>query len=392
MPSKARKEKVKESILVVEDERIIACDIKDCLEKSGYTVPAITAYGEQAIEKVAELRPDLVLMDIMLKGNMNGIEAAEEIFTRFNIPVVYLTAYSDDHTLQKAKVTQPFGYILKPFEEIQLITTIEIALNKHQTEVVMREALEKEKEMRELKSRFVSMVSHEFRNPLSSISTYTEFLANHSHQLNEAEKSEYINHIQNAVKHLNELFTDVLLIGKADIDKASFNPAPFDLENFCKYLVSEIQFSAGDNHKIIFTLQGHCTIPKDTSDLQNSQSLSTKTRLPCLDEKLLRHILTNLLTNAVKYSPQGGTVRFDLICVQGEAIFRIQDEGIGIPEADQENLFNCFHRGTNVGKIPGNGLGLAIVKHNVELHGGEITFASKVGVGTTFIVSLPFSH
>ncbi len=152
---------MKEKILVVENEIIIACDIKTCLEKAGYIVPAIAAYGEQAITKAAELCPDLVLMDVMLKGNMSGIEAAAEIGNRFNIPVVYLTAYSDQSNLQKAKTTQPFGYILKPFEETQLITTIEIALNKHQTEVVMREALEKEKEYQKNQSRFFSMVSHE---------------------------------------------------------------------------------------------------------------------------------------------------------------------------------------------------------------------------------------
>ena len=92
---------------------------------------------------------------------------------------------------------------------------------------------------------------------------------------------------------------------------------------------------------------------------------------------------------AVKYSPFGGKVRFDLFYVGREVIFRIQDEGIGIPEFDQENLFNSFHRGSNVGNILGHGLGLAIAKQSVELHAGEITFASKVGVGTTFIVSLP---
>jgi signal transduction histidine kinase len=382
---------VKERILVVEDERIIAYDIKYCLEKSGYIVPAIAAYGEHAIEKAAELQPDLILMDVMLKGDMSGIEAAAQIVSRFHIPVVYLTASSDDNTLQKAKTTQPFGYILKPFEETQLITTIEIALNKHQTEMIMREALEKEKQMRELKSRFVSMVSHEFRNPLSTILTSTELLTNHNHQLNEEKKTEYIHHIQNAVKHLNQLLNDVLLIGKAEIDKASVNPVPIDLENFCQDLVSEIQFKAGEEHKIIFTQQGcYLLSEEDINIAQNPQLLTTKTRLPCLDEKLLWHILSNLLANAIKYSPQGGTVRFDLFCMQGEAIFRIQDEGIGIPETEQENLFNSFHRGSNVGNIPGSGLGLAIVKHYVDLHGGEITFASKVGVGTTFIVSLPF--
>ena len=383
--------KIKEKILVVEDERIIACDIKYCLEKSGYTVPAIVAYGQQAIEKAAEFQPDLVLMDVMLKGNMNGIEAAEQIINLFNIPIIYLTAYSDESTLKKAKITQPFGYILKPFEEIQLITTIEIALNKSQTEVAMRLALEKEKQMRDMKSHFVSMVSHEFHNPLSTILTSTELLAHHSQRLNEAKKSEYIHHIQNAVKQMTQLMSDVLVIGKAEVGQVSFNPAPLDIENFCKDLVAEIQFSVSEEYKIIFAMQGRCTKREDDSVLQDSQPLTTKTRLPYLDEKLLRHILSNLVANAIKYSYPGGIVRFDLFCLQEEAIFRIQDEGIGIPESDQENLFNSFQRGSNVGKIPGHGLGLAIVKQYVELHGGEITFVSKVGVGTTFIVSLPFS-
>ncbi|MBR8835631.1 MAG: response regulator [Stigonema ocellatum SAG 48.90 = DSM 106950] len=383
---------MKKRILVVEDERIIASDIKYCLEKSGYIVPAIAAYGQQAIEKTAELQPDLVLMDVMLKGNMNGIEAAEQIVKLFNIPIIYLTAYSDENTLKKAKITQPFGYILKPFEEIQLITTIEIALNKSHTEAVMREALEKEKQMRDMKSEFVSMVSHEFRNPLSTILTSTELLAHHSQRLNEAKKSEYIHHIQNAVRHMTQLMSDVLLIGKAEVGQVSFNPTPLDVENFCKDLVTEFQLSAGNQHKIIFTIQGCCTKQEDASVLQNSQLLTPKTRLPCLDEKLLWQILCNLLANAIKYSPQGGTIVFDFFCLQEEAIFRIQDQGIGIPESDQENLFNSFHRGSNVGKIPGHGLGLAIVKQYVELHGGEITFVSKVGVGTTFIVSLPFHN
>ncbi|NDJ26233.1 response regulator [Nostoc sp. B(2019)] len=381
---------MKERIFVVEDETIIADDIKYCLEKSGYTVPDVAIYGKQAIENIAALRPDLVLIDMMIKVDISGIEAAEEITTRFNIPVVYLTDYSDNKILQKSKITQPFGYIFKPLEETQLITTIEIALNKHQTEVVMREALEREKEIREIKSRFISMISHEFRNPLSNIFTYAEVLANYSSQLNEAQKCEYILHIQKAVKHLEHLLSDVLLIGKSECS-SSVNAAPLDLESLCKDLVTEIQFNSGNNHKIIFTVQEGCRIIEDISALPNSL-LTPQYQLPCLDEKLLRHILTNLLTNALKYSPQGGTVHFDLFCVQGEAIFRIQDEGIGIPEADQQNLFNSFHRGSNVGKIPGHGLGLAIVKHYVELHGGEITFASKVGWGTTFIVSVPFQN
>ncbi|AFY31511.1 ATP-binding protein [Calothrix sp. PCC 7507] len=380
---------MKEKILVVEDERIIAFDIKNCLEKSGYTVPAIAAYGEQAIAKAGEFHPDLVLIDVMLKGNMSGIEAAAEISSRFNIPIIYLTAYSDASNLQKAKITQPLGYILKPFVETQLITTIEIALSRHQAEVVIREALVQEQEKRKIKSNFVSMVSHEFRNPLSNISTCTELLANHSHRLNEAKKDEYLHHIQNSVKQLDRLLSDVLLMGKAETVTSQLNPAPVDLENFCQNLVKEIQLSASEYHNIIFTIHSKNLNLEDHSTGQNLQLLTQNQQMLYLDEKLLRHILTNLLGNAIKYSPAGGTVRFEIFCVQGEVIFRIEDEGIGIPEADQENLFNSFQRGSNVGKIPGNGLGLAIVKNYVDLHGGEISVVSKVGFGTTFIVSLP---
>ena len=129
-------------ILVVEDERITAEDIKSGLEFAGYTVPAIVSSGEDAIEKAGELKPDLVLMDIKLKGEMDGIEAAGQIRVRYDIPVIYLTAYSDETTVQRAKVTEPSGYILKertglikkPFEESELHTAIEITLYRHKIE------------------------------------------------------------------------------------------------------------------------------------------------------------------------------------------------------------------------------------------------------------------
>ena len=163
-------------ILVVEDEGIVATDIETSLIELGYIVPAITDSGERAIRKTEELRPDLVLMDVMLIGNMDGIEAGEYIRTHFNIPVVYLTAYLDRTILQRAKLTEPFGYILKPFDSRELEPTIEIALYRHQLEVAMRRVLEKEEELKELKSCFTSMISHKFRSQLSSISANTQLL------------------------------------------------------------------------------------------------------------------------------------------------------------------------------------------------------------------------
>jgi two-component system response regulator LytT len=121
----------KTSILVVEDEAIVAKDIQNSLKKLGYNVPSVENSGEDAIESAGQHRPDLVLMDIMLKGQISGIEAADQIKKRYEIPVIFLTAYADESTLSKAKVTEPYGYIIKPFKEIDLHTSIEMALYKH---------------------------------------------------------------------------------------------------------------------------------------------------------------------------------------------------------------------------------------------------------------------
>ncbi len=126
-------------ILIVEDEKIIANDIKYSLQSLGYGVSAIVPSGEKAIESVARTHPDLVLMDIQLKGQLDGVATAEQIRTRFDVPVIYLTAYADESTLQRAKITEPFGYLLKPFEERELHTTIEIALYKHQAEKELKQ-------------------------------------------------------------------------------------------------------------------------------------------------------------------------------------------------------------------------------------------------------------
>lgn len=126
-------------ILVVEDEQIVALDIKNRLERLGYSVPAVAAGGKESIRKTSETHPDLVLMDIRLKGELDGIQAAEEIHSRFDIPVVYLTAYADDETLGRAKSGEPFGYLLKPFEERELHAAIQMALHKHKTHARLKE-------------------------------------------------------------------------------------------------------------------------------------------------------------------------------------------------------------------------------------------------------------
>lgn len=171
---------------------------------------------------------------------------------------------------------------------------------------------------------------------------------------------------------MTQLLNDVLLIGKAEAGKIEYKPTLLNLGKICQDIAEEVQAITSTKHTIAFSSVGQ------SNDV-------------FIDEKLLRHIVTNLLTNAVKYSPAGGTVQFNLICDREVAILSIQDQGIGIPPEDQEKLFESFHRATNVSTIPGTGLGLVIVKKSVDLHGGKIAVKSEVGIGTTFIVTLPLN-
>lgn len=248
--------------------------------------------------------------------------------------------------------------------------------SRKRAEEEMRQALAKEKELNELKSRFVSMVSHEFGNPLNTAIVAAELLENYGDQTTEEEKRQYLRHIRSAARQMSQLLKDVLIVGKAEAGKIEFNPAPLDLLEFCENLVEQIKVAEDKKRPINFVYSGIINWYEEEE-------------LPLMDEQLLRHILTNLLSNAIKYSPKGGAVNLMLTCQDNEAIFQVKDEGIGIPPEDLKKLFETFHRARNVGKIPGTGLGLAIVKQSVDIHRGEISVTSEVGVGTTFTVTLP---
>jgi signal transduction histidine kinase len=217
------------------------------------------------------------------------------------------------------------------------------------------------------------MMAHEFRSPITTISASAQLLEHHGHQLNEDKRREYLYLIREAAEVMNNLLNDVLAVGKVEGGSLKFKPEQFDLEEFCRTLVEEIQFSAGSKHRIVYRHQGQC------ADIY-------------LDRQLIWHILNNLLSNAIKYSPQGGDVELILICSEREAIFQVKDTGIGIPSEDQQYLFESFHRANNVGSIPGTGLGLTMVKKCIDLHGGQILIESRVNAGSTFTVTLPVTN
>ncbi|WP_414517347.1 ATP-binding protein [Nostoc sp. PCC 9305] len=240
-------------------------------------------------------------------------------------------------------------------------------------EEAMRQALAKEREFSELKSRLLTITSHEFRTPLATIHSSAELLEHYRHLWSEQRQQTHLRRIQASVMHITQLLNDVLMVSQDETGKLEFNPTPINLVEFCRDLLEELQQSDRSQHAIVFSSEGQCT-PAN------------------LDAKLLRQILSNLFSNCLKYSPLGSTVRFSVTTADEQAIFQTQDSGIGIPASDIEHIFEPFHRASNTGNIVGMGLGMSIVKQAVDLHGGEITVESAIGAGTTFTVILPFSR
>ncbi|MGI0493994.1 PAS domain S-box protein [Alkalinema pantanalense CENA528] len=243
---------------------------------------------------------------------------------------------------------------------------------RKRAETDMRIALVKERELSELKSRFVSTTSHEFRTPLSTILSSADLLEYYAADGSPKKQLEHINRIQNAALNMNHLLNDILIIERAEAKKLKFDPIELELRSFCQTLIEEAQLNDRHQHPIQFFL---------TPD--------TATLPAYMDERLLGQIINNLLSNAIKYALPAKGITVNLSWTASQVMLRIQDEGIGIPLEDQARLFEPFHRGTNVGSISGNGLGLAIVKQSVEIHRGQIQIHSQVNVGTTIQVTLP---
>jgi len=251
-----------------------------------------------------------------------------------------------------------------------IVCNIHDITQRKRAEAELLEALEKERELSELKTRFVSMASHEFRTPLTTIISSTEILERYSDKMGPEQKSKHFARILTAAQHMTELLEEVLILGRINAGQLQCHPAPLDLEQLAQEALEQAQLTAGPDIEFVVSIESTCPTVN-------------------LDEKLMRHILTNLLSNAVKYSPQGGKVYFTLNCGPDHTMIRVQDEGIGIPPKDLERLFEPFHRAENVDTIPGTGLGLAITKQAVDLHGGTITVQSEVDVGTTFTITIP---
>lgn len=240
---------------------------------------------------------------------------------------------------------------------------------RQKAQAALRQALEREKEMTELKTNFVSLVSHEFRTPLGVIVSAADILENYFDRLQPPQRAGHLQDIRYSAQQMSGLMEEVLLLGKVESGRMVCRREPLQLADLCQRIVDE-QLSV-TNRKCPIQLEVEEMAPEAEGD-----------------EGLLRHILNNLISNAVKYSPAAMAVQFRVRREGTLGIFEIEDRGIGIEAADQKHLFTAFQRGKNVGAIPGTGLGLVIVKRCVELHGGVMTFQSRVNQGTRFVVRI----
>jgi PAS domain S-box-containing protein len=253
--------------------------------------------------------------------------------------------------------------------EATLIFVVD-ATARLQAELTQRQTLQRQTELNDMKSRFISVASHEFRTPLAFILSSAELLKHYGDRLPEPEKAEVINTIETGVQRMTQMLDRVLLLGKVEAQMLEFKPEQINLQTLCQNLVEDAR------------------IQHSQTGCELALEFEARPAVGLFDEKLLRHIFGNLLSNAIKYSPHGGKVLFRVSSLDGRVAFEVADQGIGIPAEELPHLFEWFHRASNVGEIQGTGLGLAIVKNSIDLHGGHIEVASTVGQGTRFTVRI----
>lgn len=245
----------------------------------------------------------------------------------------------------------------------------EALLKLEQSQQELSESLDKERQLNEIKSRFVSMASHEFRTPLSTILSSATLVAKYPTTEEREKREKHILRIRDSVNHMNELLEDFLSLGKLEEGKVGITPVLFSVKDFLEDIMEEMRVQLKTGQDIECKFSG------------NPEFLT--------DKRMLKNISLNLVSNAIKFSPEGKIIHMECVSEPDKLTLRVRDEGMGIPEEDQPHLFATFFRAKNASNIQGTGLGLPIVKRYVNLLRGDITMYSKLEEGTAFTVTLP---
>lgn len=340
----------------------------------GWNTQAEVVFGWQSHEVLGRTLHETIIAQQHRQGHLQGLArfvatGVTKVIDR-RIEMVALHRSGREFPIEIA-VTRVSLADTNKFEFCAFIRDI---TERQRAEEEVRTSLEKQKELIQMKSRFVTMTSHEFRTPLATILSSTDLLKHYADRLPPEERDKLFQSITMAVRRMTLMLEDVLTLGKDESNLTRFNPVALAIDQFCRQVVDEIQDqqeslgSAGCRVNLVFEGEG---------------------MQACFDERLLRQIFHNLLSNAMKYSPNGANIDFKLSCDQQAFVFTVADQGIGVPPEELPHLFESFHRASNVGNIAGTGLGLAIAKRSVELHSGTICVSSVLGQGTIFRVTLP---
>jgi len=394
-------------ILIVEDEAVVGMEIQKILEEIGYSVPCIPGSGQKALQAAIEIQPDLILMDIRIRGEMDGIETARQIKSRLNIPIVFLTAHAEDDVLNRAKQVEPFGYILKPFQERDIRVTVEMALYAARLDRERREALDELQQMqRELeekvrqrtaeleiakslaeeanqsKSDCFASISHELRSPLHNILSFARLGRMRGDELPREKIIWFYDAIEKSGMALLKLVEDLLDLSKLEAGKMVYELAEFNLD------------------RIVLNIINECQLVIQEKEIATRLHLIDDSRLVC-DPNRIGQVIRNLVVNAIKFSPRGGRIEVilktdslaDAHATDGpEPALRLSilDEGAGIPDNELEAVFDKFVQSTRTNYMKGGtGLGLAICREIVQHHAGRIWAENRSGGGAEFSFILP---
>lgn len=352
-----------DKVLIVEDENIIAMELQQQIKQLGYTVIGPVASGAAALKKAESARPDLVLMDIRIQGPDDGIQTAEAIRYRFDIPVIYLTAHADQATIERAKMTEPLGYLLKPWREHELQAAITMALHKHKTH----------KALEERQADFLAMLTHDIQNPLQLVLGYADVLSEEITAKGLHQAGQLLNQMRDNVVSTSDLvanYSTLLVIegGRLPLgtDQVQIN-----------YVLQQV--------KIRYVAEAR------RRNLSLEANLADGLPLVEGDVSALERVFANLIHNALKFTPAGGQVIISSYREGNYAAVSVRDTGPGIPAEEIPALFEKYWRRKRHSHESGSGLGLFIVKSLVEAQGGRVQVESALGMGTSFKVSLPFA-
>ncbi|MCB0115904.1 MAG: response regulator [Caldilineaceae bacterium] len=369
-------------ILIIEDEQTIRNEVLDWLQFEGFDVTG-AENGRQGLSEARKDPPDLIVCDITMP-ELSGHDVLLEVRADPHLnrtPFIFLTASADRASVRRGMNMGADDYITKPFTHTELLTAIESQLGKQtqQAQQIQEQietlniALEGAREQSMLKSRLVAMFSHDFRNPLSSILSYSGLLRSYEDRLTPERKRQYLDRIDGAVHLLVQMIDEMLTVAEMESGHLDFAPMPVDLQAVMDLLLEEFSLIDQGAHQIVFENR------LDSSFLK-------------LDVRILRQVITNLVSNALKYSPAGSQVCIELAKDDGNLRIVVEDHGMGIPEESMKLLFDPFHRAANTQGMPGTGLGLSIVQTCVQRHEGQIDIASVLDQGTVATVRLPIAE